>query len=76
MQRCWLVPLCRADWIWSTNVLTPSHDLQVFADRSVLTIAHRLDSVIDSDRILVMAEGRVAEFDTPFALLQVRTMQV
>jgi ABC-type multidrug transport system fused ATPase/permease subunit len=34
----------------------------------VLTIAHRLHSVLDSDRILVFSEGRIVEFDTPQTL--------
>lgn len=36
---------------------------------TVLTIAHRLNTVIDSDRVLVMDSGRAVEFDTPYALL-------
>lgn len=41
-----------------------------FVDSTVLTIAHRLRTVMDSDRILVMDAGRIAEFDMPHLLLQ------
>ncbi|CAK4658182.1 unnamed protein product, partial [Aphanomyces euteiches] len=40
-----------------------------FADSTVLTIAHRLHTVVHSDRIMVMDGGRVVEMDTPSALL-------
>lgn len=36
----------------------------------MLTIAHRLNTVLDYDRVLVMGEGKVMEFDTPLALLK------
>ncbi|KAL7751996.1 Mrp-4p [Sorochytrium milnesiophthora] len=41
-----------------------------FRDCTVLTIAHCIATIMDSDRILVLDQGQVAEFDTPQALLQ------
>ncbi|GJN94069.1 hypothetical protein Rhopal_007133-T1 [Rhodotorula paludigena] len=36
---------------------------------TTITVAHRLESVIDFDRILVLRAGRIVEFDAPRALL-------
>ncbi|XP_077876096.1 ATP-binding cassette sub-family C member 10 isoform X3 [Ictidomys tridecemlineatus] len=39
-----------------------------FANKTVLTIAHRLNTILNSDRVLVLQAGRVMELDSPSAL--------
>lgn len=41
-----------------------------FSKCTVITIAHRLHTIMDSDRVLVMDAGKVIEFDHPHYLLQ------
>ena len=43
-----------------------------FKDCTVITIAHRLNTVIDYDRVLVLENGRAVEFDKPAKLLENR----
>ena len=41
-----------------------------FNDCTVLTIAHRLNTIIESDRVMVMDAGRLVEFAHPYELLK------
>lgn len=42
----------------------------LFAQKTVLTIAHRLDTIMDNDRVMVLDEGKIAEMGPPLKLLE------
>lgn len=44
----------------------------IFQNRTIITIAHRINTILDSDRIVVLDRGSVAEFDTPTELIKQR----
>ncbi|KAL2245236.1 UNVERIFIED_CONTAM: ABC transporter C family member 3 [Sesamum indicum] len=43
---------------------------QHFTDSTVITIAHRITSVLDSDMVLLLDNGRIKEYDSPDKLLE------
>nr|XP_006202029.1 multidrug resistance-associated protein 7 isoform X1 [Vicugna pacos] len=51
-----------------TDQLLQQTICQRFANKTVLTIAHRLNTILNSDRVLVLQAGRVVELDSPAAL--------
>lgn len=53
-----------------TDLLIQQTIREKFAECTVLTVAHRLHTIIDSDRVLVMDSGRAIEFDAPHKLLE------
>lgn len=54
----------------STDKLIQETIRTEFKNKTIVTIAHRLNTILDSDRVLVLDKGQVAEFDTPEKLLQ------
>ena len=41
-----------------------------FMKSTVITIAHRLNTIINSDRVLVLSYGRIKEYDKPSVLIK------
>uniref|UniRef100_A0A4X2LY92 ATP binding cassette subfamily C member 6 n=1 Tax=Vombatus ursinus TaxID=29139 RepID=A0A4X2LY92_VOMUR len=55
---------------YETDNLVQTTIQKEFADCTILTIAHRLHTVMDSERILVLDSGRIIEFETPQNLIR------
>jgi ABC-type multidrug transport system fused ATPase/permease subunit len=55
---------------YATDALVQRVVREQFADRTVVVVAHRIATVIDSDIIVVMDKGRVAQVGAPWDLLQ------
>ena len=54
---------------YKTDLIIQKTIRKEFSECTVLTIAHRLATVVDSSRILCLSEGEVKNFDTPSKLL-------
>ncbi|XP_059490470.1 probable multidrug resistance-associated protein lethal(2)03659 [Neocloeon triangulifer] len=54
-----------------TDALIQATIRKQFKECTVLTVAHRLNTIMDSDRVLVMADGKLMEYGSPYELLQV-----
>jgi len=52
-----------------TDALIQRTVAEKFANATVITIAHRLNTIMDASRIMVLREGRLLEFDTPRVLM-------
>lgn len=46
----------------------------VLKGRTAFMVAHRIPTVIESDKMLVMNHGRVEEFDHPFKLMAINCL--
>ncbi|KAI0034681.1 P-loop containing nucleoside triphosphate hydrolase protein [Vararia minispora EC-137] len=55
---------------YATDELISKTIRQEFSDSTILTIAHRLRTVIDYNRVMLLEEGRIVELDTPANLLR------
>ncbi|KAL4666673.1 hypothetical protein H8959_005362 [Pygathrix nigripes] len=55
---------------FETDKLVQTTIRKEFSDCTILTIAHRLQSIIDSDRVLVLDSGSIVEFEAPQNLIR------
>ncbi|OCH87305.1 multidrug resistance-associated ABC transporter [Obba rivulosa] len=64
---------CRMSDFATDSVIQRSLRRELGKDVTLLTVAHRLQTIMDADKILVLDAGRIVEFDTPAELLKNET---
>lgn len=55
---------------YRTDALIQKTIREKFSDCTILTIAHRLNTIMDSDRVILMDGGVIVEFNHPHILLE------
>ncbi|XP_037509647.1 ATP-binding cassette subfamily C member 4 isoform X1 [Rhipicephalus sanguineus] len=58
-----------------TDALIQTTIRENFANCTVITIAHRLHTIMDSDRVIVLDAGCIVEFDEPYELMKSESSQ-
>jgi ATP-binding cassette subfamily C (CFTR/MRP) protein 1 len=56
--------------VQTDNLVQETLRSDLFADRTIITIAHRINTIIDCDRILVLGQGEVMELGSPKELIK------
>ena len=69
-NRIMVLDEATANLDYKTDQLIQETIRSKFKDCTVITIAHRVNTIIDYDRVLVLDDGKVVEFDQPEKLLQ------
>ena len=64
-SRILLIDEATANVDYATDRMIQEVIAEKFCDRTILTIAHRLNTIIHSDRILILQQGEVAYFGVP-----------
>lgn len=54
---------------YETDALIQKTIKTQFQNATVLTIAHRINTILDSDRVMVMDHSQLVEFESPHKLL-------
>ena len=65
----------RAQRYYRKLVLFQATIRKKFSDCTVLTIAHRLNTIMDSSKVMVLDAGKIIEYNSPEALVRINFNQ-